>query len=188
MGDLYTDLGIDKDATDKEIKHAYRKQARKHHPDIGGNWVTIKDINRAYLILSDPNSRAKYDRGEDPETEPTEVLAQKMLTQVFTIVLQKYLGEWGVDLISECKKALGLEIIEIETKIEKTKEIIDKLKIVLKRLSHNEKILEDKLGMLIETEIRRIEIEIKSEFETIKVLKYTLIIVDYYKFYTLQEY
>lgn len=62
--DLYQVLGIGRDATDEEIKAAYRKLAREHHPDVNGSPQAedrFKEIAGAYEILSDPEKRARYD-------------------------------------------------------------------------------------------------------------------------------
>ena len=68
--DYYKILGIDKTATQEEIKKAYRKQARKHHPDLNPNDKNAKSnfqqINEANEVLSDPEKRKKYDQyGKD---------------------------------------------------------------------------------------------------------------------------
>src|SRR4051812_25785101 len=63
--DYYKILGVAKTATDKEIKAAYRKLARKHHPDVNKNdpkaEARFKEINEANEVLSDPAKRQRYD-------------------------------------------------------------------------------------------------------------------------------
>jgi len=63
--DYYKTLGVDKKATEKEIKTAYRKLARKYHPDVNPGAASteakFKDINEAQAVLTDPEKRRKYD-------------------------------------------------------------------------------------------------------------------------------
>lgn len=59
----YETLGIQKDATQDEIKKAYRRLASKHHPDKGGSNEEFQKLEEAYRILSDPQKRAQYDAG-----------------------------------------------------------------------------------------------------------------------------
>jgi curved DNA-binding protein CbpA len=64
--DYYKTLGVGKKATAKEIKKAYRKLARKYHPDVNPNdsqaEVRFKEINEAHEVLSDSEKRAKYNQ------------------------------------------------------------------------------------------------------------------------------
>ena len=73
--DYYEVLGIDKSASDADIKKAYRKMAKKYHPDINkepGAEEKFKEINEAYEVLSDANKKAAYDAygfaGVDPNS------------------------------------------------------------------------------------------------------------------------
>ena len=66
MVDYYKELGINRSADEKEIRQAYRKLARKYHPDLNPGDDSAEDkfkqINEAYEVLSDSDTRSKYDR------------------------------------------------------------------------------------------------------------------------------
>jgi molecular chaperone DnaJ len=67
--DFYRILGVSRNASEKEIKQAYRRLARKHHPDLNPGdksaEAKFKDINAAYEVLSNPEKRKKYDQFGD---------------------------------------------------------------------------------------------------------------------------
>ncbi|MEO5970784.1 MAG: J domain-containing protein [Bdellovibrionia bacterium] len=71
MKDPYQTLGLTKQATQEDIKNAYRAMAKKYHPDLNpGNKEAekkFKDVAAAYELLGTPESRGKFDRGETPE-------------------------------------------------------------------------------------------------------------------------
>jgi curved DNA-binding protein len=69
--DYYTTLGISKNASEAEIKAAYRKMAMKHHPDRGGDEKKFKEVNEAYETLSDPQKKQMIDMGVDPNSQHT---------------------------------------------------------------------------------------------------------------------
>ena len=69
MADYYAVLGVPKSASDKEIRQAFRRLARKYHPDLNPgddeSAETFKRINEAHQVLSDADKRKKYDRYGD---------------------------------------------------------------------------------------------------------------------------
>ena len=81
MADYYSVLGIDKGAEQKDIRQAFRRLARRHHPDLNQDdadaEARFKQVNEAYEVLSDPDSRRKYDAHGDQWRHADEIEAQR---------------------------------------------------------------------------------------------------------------
>ena len=75
--DYYKVIGVPRDADERQIKSAYRKLSKLHHPDKAVKQGLTKEaaekkmaeINEAYEVLSDPELRARFDRGDDPNSQ-----------------------------------------------------------------------------------------------------------------------
>ena len=81
MADYYSVLGVRKDGDETDIRQAFRRLARKHHPDLNPGDVDaesrFKEINEAYEVLSQPDSRKKYDAYGDQWKRADEIEAQR---------------------------------------------------------------------------------------------------------------
>ena len=81
MADYYNVLGVDKGAEQKDIRQAFRRLARKYHPDLNQDdadaEARFKEVNEAHEVLSDPDSRRKYDAHGDQWKHADEIEAQR---------------------------------------------------------------------------------------------------------------
>jgi DnaJ-class molecular chaperone len=70
MTDYYQLLGIDRNATQADVKRAYRKLATQHHPDKGGDTAKFQELQKAYETLHDPAKRQNYDNPSPFHNQP----------------------------------------------------------------------------------------------------------------------
>ncbi len=95
--DYYTVLGVARDASEAEIKRAFRELARKHHPDVTKHddaGEAFREINEAYAALSDKDARARYDRwghADDNQTPFSAVV--DAATEMINDVLRRRRGK-----------------------------------------------------------------------------------------------
>jgi curved DNA-binding protein CbpA len=109
---LYDTLGVAQDASQDEVKTAFRRAAAAAHPDReGGDAERMAAINRAYETLGDPDKRAEYDAtGETDSAAKLEDEARSRLVALFQAVLDA--GDEG-DLMGSCRMLLGNARAEI---------------------------------------------------------------------------
>ncbi len=101
MKDYYSILGVSRDASQEEIKKAFRRLARQYHPDLNpGNKEAeekFKEINEAYACLSDPVKRANYDRYGTAEGVSTGFGYETYtnFTDIFEDIFEGFFGSFG---------------------------------------------------------------------------------------------
>lgn len=118
MSDLYDILGVAKNATKDAIKRAYRKKAKKSHPDrAGGDNAEMSAINQAYAVLSDDKKRAHYDSTGQDKPQPTiEDFAIQSLAKAFDDMLADEAPAGNVVKIIRraINKAIGASELELK--------------------------------------------------------------------------
>lgn len=140
--DPYKTLGVEKDAGPDDVKRAYRKRAKKTHPDVGGKSEEFEKVQRSYMILSDPARRKRFDEtGQDEERPiddpmvPVLALVSKMIMEFMTA------GEAliGVNAIELMQDSLDKNLVEIANHITKTNAEIGKLEKMQKKFKRKGK-------------------------------------------------
>ena len=111
--DLYGILGVDKSASKDSVKRAYRKRAKKAHPDTGGNVEKFGALKRAHDILTDDARRAKYDTTGDvdektPDNDQSNAI--NTLAMAFAVVLQKCAQDGRSPLEKDMVQAIKHEL------------------------------------------------------------------------------
>jgi curved DNA-binding protein CbpA len=169
MTPLYELLGVKSSATVKQIRAAYRRKAKKAHPDTGGDAVKFAALKKAHDILIDPERRARYDAtGDASEKNPDNSLSRVvgLLAAALESVLQQIERRAGdpveFEIVSDMKILLGGNLDEIQKQREqlraarkKTEKLIGRFG-VKKGENYLEGIIVGKLSAL-DTKIRQLD-------------------------------
>lgn len=191
--DLYESLKVDKKATLKEIKRAYRDLSKIHHPDKGGDEKEFHKIILAYEILGDPEKRVKYDNGEDVfNMKDPLTFVYSRARSIFKHIISKDnyrfidVFQFISDQCDEAKQTLIGEIDKLKEEIDKNKDVSSRIsgknstffkdllnqeneQIEQKIIKHKEEIeIADKLITFIK------ELKYKTDEEEKDVMEYSL--------------
>lgn len=134
---LYEDLGLSPDATPDEIKAAHRRAARKHHPDTGGDPEEFQRIQRAALILRDPEKRERYDRTGECDNEPDNSagVPVSLMLNAFSRVIDSGVDLRFTNVAEEARAVLLNEMEALKAQRSKVKAACDRSAQALKRIS-----------------------------------------------------
>jgi curved DNA-binding protein CbpA len=136
---LYDTLGVSPDASTADIRRARRKRAKDTHPDTGGSKQAFHELQHAYAVLSNPDTRARYDStGEEEagELSSLDERALKHLAHLLRALLDAPLDVCGLDLVAELKGMLDKARQGPLAHIERLKSLRDRATACAKRLKH----------------------------------------------------
>lgn len=138
---LYDQLGVHASATKEQIKRAYRKKALKEHPDHGGSEVEFKKTAVAHRILSDDEKRARYDKGENPDSINCVQTDEQKAAELIISIFDKVVEHNGTDLIRhDLIDIIRCNLVAVKNKAASELAVIDgkieKFKITIKKINH----------------------------------------------------
>jgi curved DNA-binding protein CbpA len=188
--DLYTILGVDKTATEDEIKRAYRKKAQETHPDLtSSDQEDFINVNKAYKILSDKKLRLKYDKtgSTDQASEANfKSSAMREIQRILLYFLEENENEdiFYIDLPSRVLLLINNNIAKNKKVISDHKKKITRLRRYKKRFKHVSKdtASEDFISFGFESQIYNLKTEINLEVEKIRQFEYMLKLLADYKY------
>jgi len=163
---LYEILGVDKNATQQEIKQAYKDMAKEKHEDKGGSHEDMIEVNRAYMVLRDKVRRDKYDRTGDEEMESFDLKFSQYVQQIFMNIIAQNDVDYK-DLIQEFREYNGLMVDDNENKVLECQKQLNKLNKVVKRLSGESGVV----LQVVKNNVVNIEREIEGIKDNIKFLR-----------------
>lgn len=182
--DLYEELGVMPDASDGEIKRAYRNRAKRTHPDTGAAAEDFARLRHAYLVLIDPVARARYNRtGEDeePGISQLENLALETISVALSRIINADPRIVAGDTITEltayfarCRKEIEDRQAQLKQRRERGERIVSRIKpkktgnnIIERLIGHQLSKLDEAIKILDEEILKYNRIlEIVSEYET----------------------
>lgn len=180
----YEELGIDSKADAPTIKRAYRKKAKKAHPDGGGSREAFGRIMQAHLVLSDPVRRAKFDEtgsidADGPSADAAEQAALQEIAAMLAYILQRE-GD-----IRDVKAAVLSLLREKKEQIESTaaplKRALARAKKIEKRWKRKGK-GENMLAKMVEWQIRSWADGVEKFEAQIGMMKRSIEILEEYSF------
>jgi curved DNA-binding protein CbpA len=182
---LYELLDTLPGASPLEIKRAFRRKAKETHPDKGGTADKFASVSRAYLVLSDPIKRARYDEtGDIPENTP-EFAPLNLLVQFFVTIVQMHANGQGPDpcainLVDTARKQFRKDIMDAENQQVKLRRTIKLWQNVAERFKTKKKADVVKLSLL--GQIPNLEQQMRLMAEQIQMRQDALKLLDDYTF------
>lgn len=177
---LYEDLKVSKKTTPEQIKEAFRKMAKKTHPDKGGNAEEFRAIAIAYNILSDEEKRRRYDNGENPDyinqpnKDENQVLS--MILTLFNSVVDQNIDLTHNNLFDIIKQSIQTNQQNFKVEKERNKTNIEKYNNILKRIKKKEKSIP--FIQILDDKIRACNAEIIHLDESIKLCDVALKLIE----------
>jgi curved DNA-binding protein CbpA len=133
----YEVLGVDQAASPEVVRRAYRKRAKKAHPDGGGTAKAFDELRRSMIVLSDPARKEKYDRTGEVDSESVDNTLGQAISRIVDVVIRaatKMANVGQVDLIKETRTYFLQEKVNFEDESKRIAKAAQAVRKVAERL------------------------------------------------------
>lgn len=179
METLYDILGVNKNATQQEIKKAYRSKSKSHHPDKVGENSMQQKINHAYSVLSNEVRKKKYDTtGEDKDVR-RDTIIEDFIASIFVPIIEGNENVNSFNLISRGKNDITKYIDDVEFKIKNFRKDLQKYNYVLNRLKSRG---DNTLIRLVNHKIDNLTFSVNFEKENVALANEVLVLLEDYNY------
>ncbi len=183
--DLYETLGVKKNASRDTIQKAFRKKAKKTHPDRGGTSQEFMAVALAYRILSDDGARERYDRTGSTDTTPREqainTAAVERFCQLFVRCIEQSGGREDIDFLKEIRNAGNTSKDSIKQEQRNLNKKLKELKSIRDRLTYKGK-KQDVLSNVLADRERQLRGAIERLKEEMEITNRMMSVADEYEF------
>lgn len=163
---LYDTLGVDKNATQEDIKQAWKDKAKECHEDAGGDHDSMVEVNKAYVVLKDPVKRDRYDKTGETDGQSFEARFQQYVQTIFMTLVDSHDVDY-TDLIGEFKAYTEMIIEDNGKRVADAEKRLKKLQKVFDRV---ESAAENRIGMVLQNNMDNIKLEIGVIEDNIKFM------------------
>lgn len=172
--DLYSELGVKKDATQAEIEKAGKQRARETHPDLHGEESTaaFQKVSHALSVLRDPQKRERYDQtGNDGGSDPfahEDAVAMNLVSQKLAQIVNGGEDPRYVDVVGQIKRMIASDRQQLEASIAAGNQAIERLAKFAARVSHKGE-GPNVMGSFFEQQKREMSARIEAQESAMKV-------------------
>lgn len=182
--DLYAALGVAPTASTDEVRTAYKRRAKKAHPDAGGDVDDFDRITRAKNVLVDPRRRERYDRDgvTDDAPDNREVAAVQTVVQAINAVIAEYaknnIDPATRDVAADARTSIRDFIAQVEAAQRGGREAAKKKRAIAKRFRTRKRGAANRIAQAFLADAAAIERGVEADEDKKKVALRTLEILD----------
>lgn len=180
-------LGLPKDATDREIKKAFRDLAKEHHPDKGGDGEIFAQISRAFALIENKEARKRYEKDKGKPVKSLNAMAMEVILLKIMAGIQKAQNINDLKykpIIRKCEAAFQDDLIKMREDHKHNRWQMSIMADLAERFTYNGEEEGNFIANAIKDEIRGTKLTLKQIEHQMRIAARALTLLDKYEFRT----